>query len=183
MFETSPIFSPCARSSASTGSVSSKSSKLCACSQARVISTAAFVGSVGIATHPADDPLGEEHPDLLVVIELRVPLHGLDRSGACLRVPSRVELEPETPPEKLVSLRPKVGPRFDEREVDVEEDCPDAHAGAGQRYASGRRCESDGSRRRTSSSQARSSSAEITVSSSGACASTVPHGSTISERP
>ena len=58
-----------------------------------------------------------------------------------------------------------------------------SYAGAGQRYASGRRWERDGSRRRTSSSQARSSSAEITVSSSGACASTVPHGSTISERP
>ena len=57
------------------------------------------------------------------------------------------------------------------------------YAGVGQRYASGRRWERDGSRRRTSSSQARSSSAEITVSSSGACASTVPHGSTISERP
>ena len=57
------------------------------------------------------------------------------------------------------------------------------YAGLGQRYASGRRCESDGSRRRTSSSHVRSSSAEITVSSSGACASTVPQGSTISDRP
>jgi len=57
------------------------------------------------------------------------------------------------------------------------------YARVGQRYASGRRWERDGNRRRTSSSQARSSSAEITVSSSGACASTVPHGSTISERP
>ena len=57
------------------------------------------------------------------------------------------------------------------------------YAGVGQRYASGRRWDSDGSRRRTSSSHARSSSAEITVSSSGACATTVPHGSTISERP
>ena len=42
------------------------------------------------------------------------------------------------------------------------------YAGVGQRYASGRRWDSDGNRRRTSSSQARSSSAEITVSSSGA---------------
>ena len=57
------------------------------------------------------------------------------------------------------------------------------YARVGQWYASGRRWERDGSRRRTSSSHARSSSAEITVSSSGACASTVPHGSTISERP
>jgi hypothetical protein len=57
------------------------------------------------------------------------------------------------------------------------------YAGVGQRYASGRRCDSDGSRRRTSSSHARSTSAEMTVSSSGAWASTVPQGSTISDLP
>jgi hypothetical protein len=56
-------------------------------------------------------------------------------------------------------------------------------AGAGQRYASAWRFLSDGSFSRTSRSRARSSSAEITVSSSGACARTIPQGSTISERP
>jgi len=56
-------------------------------------------------------------------------------------------------------------------------------AGAGQRYASAWRFLSDGSFSRTHCSLARSSSAEITVSLSGACASTIPHGSTISERP
>ena len=122
-------------------------------------------------------------PDLLVVVELRMPLEGLDGGGSGLGVAARVELEPEALAEELVALRPEVGPRLDEREVDVEEDCLERHAGAGQRYASGRRWDRDGRRRRTSSSQARSSSAEITVSSSGAWASTVPHGSTISERP
>src|SRR5689334_6678891 len=54
---------------------------------------------------------------------------------------------------------------------------------AGQRYASAWRFFSDGSLSRTARSRARSSSAVITVSSSGAWASTIPHGSTISERP
>jgi len=54
---------------------------------------------------------------------------------------------------------------------------------AGQRYASAWRFFSDGSFSRTERSSARSSSAVITVSSSGACASTIPHGSTISDRP
>jgi hypothetical protein len=57
------------------------------------------------------------------------------------------------------------------------------YASVGQRYASACRFLSDGSFSRMSCSRARSSSAEITVSSSGACASTIPHGSTISERP
>ena len=56
-------------------------------------------------------------------------------------------------------------------------------AGVGQRYASACRFLSDGSFSRICCSRARSSSAEITVSSSAACARTIPHGSTISERP
>jgi len=56
-------------------------------------------------------------------------------------------------------------------------------ASVGQRYASACRLRRDGSFSRISSSRTRSSSAEITVSSSGACASTIPHGSTISDRP
>src|SRR5919201_5278394 len=57
------------------------------------------------------------------------------------------------------------------------------YAGVGQRYASACRFLSDGSFSRIRRSRARSSSAEMTVSSSGACASTIPHGSTINERP
>ena len=56
-------------------------------------------------------------------------------------------------------------------------------ASVGQRYASACRLRSDGSFSRISRSRARSSSAEITVSSSGACATTIPHGSTIRDRP
>src|SRR5207248_2205233 len=57
------------------------------------------------------------------------------------------------------------------------------YAGVGQRYASGWRFFSDGSFVRISRRWARSSSAVITVGSSGACASTMPQGSTINERP
>jgi hypothetical protein len=46
-------------------------------------------------------------------------------------------------------------------------------------YAAGRRCASDGSRSRTSRRRAPSRSAQMTPSPSGACASTVPQGSTI----
>jgi hypothetical protein len=53
----------------------------------------------------------------------------------------------------------------------------------GQRYASACLFFSDGSFSRISTSRERSSSATITVSSSGACASTSPQGSTINERP
>src|SRR5215210_640401 len=67
----------------------------------------------------------------------------------------------------------------------LAEDKPSAldQARAGQRYASACRFLSDGSFSRTERSRARSSSAVMTVSSSGACASTIPHGSTISDRP
>ena len=82
----------------------------------------ALVGAVGVAAHAANDPLSEEHPDLLVVVELRVPLDRLDRGGARLRVSRGVELEPEPPSEQLIAVRAQVGPRLDEREVDVEED-------------------------------------------------------------
>ena len=43
----------------------------------------AVVRTVGVTAHPADDPLGERDPDLLVVAEVRMlvePLHGL-RAG------------------------------------------------------------------------------------------------------
>ena len=122
MFETSPILSPCSRSAASTGSVSSYSSKFSACSQRARHLHGAFVGALGVAAHPADDPLREQHPDLLVVVELRMPLDSLDRGRPSVRVPARIELEPEASAERLVALRPEIRARLDEREVDVEED-------------------------------------------------------------
>src|SRR5207247_3779151 len=60
---------------------------------------------------------------------------------------------------------------------------PVDQARLGHRYASAWRFASDGSFARMSSRRDRSSSATMTVSSSGACASTMPQGSTISERP
>jgi xanthine/CO dehydrogenase XdhC/CoxF family maturation factor len=61
------------------------------------------------------------------VVELRVPFNRLDRGCARLRVPGGIELESETPPEEAVALRTEVGPRLDEGEIDVEEDCSKRH--------------------------------------------------------
>ena len=93
----------------------------------------ALVRRVGVAAHAADDPLGEGNPDLLVVLELGMALDPLDRLLACLRVARRVELEPEPRAEPLVALRPKLRPGAGDREVDVEENRAERHAGAGQR--------------------------------------------------
>ena len=53
-----------------------------------------------------------------------MPLDRRDRSGPRVRVPARIELEPEASAERLVPLRPEIRAWLDEREVDVEEDAP-----------------------------------------------------------
>ena len=63
------------------------------------------------------------------------------------------------------------------KEVDVEQQPPTILACLGRRLAS------DGRRRRMSACASRSRSAVMTHSASGAAASTMPHGSTIRERP
>src|SRR5262249_17192634 len=62
---------------------------------------------------------------------------------------------------------------------------PDAvrQTGVGHRYACDCLLASDGSLVRMAGRWTRSSSAEMTVSSSAACATTSPHGSTTSDRP
>ena len=147
----------------------------------------ALVRAFGVAAHAADDPLRESDPDLLVVAEIRVLVEPFDGLSPRCGVQRRVEFEPEPPAEPLVPLRTEVRARLRQREVEVEENGAGVHAGygvaAGQRYASAWREASDGSFARTSSSLRRSSSAEITVSSSGATATTTPQGSAINERP
>src|SRR5204862_304395 len=69
--------------------------------------------------------------------------------------------------------------RFAEGQAPTRRD----QASVGQRYASARRLRSDGRFSRISRSRARSSSAESTVHSSGARASTIAHGPTISTPP
>ena len=49
---------------------------------------------VSAAAHPLHDPLGEEHPDLLVVVELRVPLETPRSQRGAPRRSGRVEVEP-----------------------------------------------------------------------------------------
>src|SRR5581483_9050699 len=74
------------------------------------------------AAHSTDDALGEADPDLLVVVELRMPLEIRDRRTPRLVVALRVEHETVTLAEPPVALRPEIGSRFRERVVDVEDD-------------------------------------------------------------
>jgi hypothetical protein len=77
-----------------------------------------------VSSHTADDVLGEEDPDLLVVLELGVVPQILDCGDTSLVVPGRVEIEAASLAGALVPLRPEQGPGLAEREVDVEENCP-----------------------------------------------------------
>src|SRR5581483_10745654 len=74
------------------------------------------------AAHALHDRLGERDPDLLVVLELGVLRHLLDRSQPRVLVARRVELEAVALPEVPVPLRPELEPGAEEREVDVEQD-------------------------------------------------------------
>ena len=87
----------------------------------------AFARPLALAAHTADDPLGEGDPNLLVVLQLRVPLERRDGRGSRVLVAGRVELEAELLAAPPVALRPELGPRASEREVDVQEDCADRH--------------------------------------------------------
>ncbi len=75
------------------------------------------------ASHPDDDPFGEEHPDLLVVVELGMTLDLGEGRRPCLLVPGRIEVEAVAEPEPVVTLRPEVRPRPGQREIDIEDDC------------------------------------------------------------
>ncbi len=66
---------------------------------------------------------GEEHPDLLVVVELGMPLQRRERGAPRFVVARRVELEPVALAEAAVALGPEVGAGPGDREVDVEDDC------------------------------------------------------------
>ena len=70
-----------------------------------------------------------------------------------------------------------------QHEPDGQRDRRDPQVRSGASYASGRRWASDGTCARTRASASWSQSATITPCPSGACASTVPQGSTIIERP
>src|SRR5215211_1785197 len=77
---------------------------------------------VSVPAHSFDDPLREEDPDLLVVVELGVALQLGQRVPPSLVVPRGVELEREAPPEAAVALGTEIRPGLHEREVDVEDD-------------------------------------------------------------
>ena len=75
------------------------------------------------AAHADDDSFGEEHPDLLVVVELRSTLERRDRAAARVVIPRGIEFEPEPLAEPAVALGPEVRSGLRDREVDVENDC------------------------------------------------------------
>ncbi len=85
----------------------------------------AGVRSLGVASHPPDDLLGERDPDLVVVLELRMALERRVRGEPGRLVPLRVERQAVPLAEPPVSLRAELGTGQREGEVDVEEDGPD----------------------------------------------------------
>src|SRR6476661_6471283 len=97
----------------------------------RVLPGAGHLGRAGVgvadAAHPFDDPLREEDPDLLVVLELRMALERRERGPARLVVATGIELEAVLPAEALIPLRTEVGPRLRDREVDVEDNGAQPH--------------------------------------------------------
>src|SRR5205807_10018046 len=70
----------------------------------------AFARPLSLTAHTADDPLGERDPDLLVVLQLRVPLERRDGRGPRVLVAGRVELEAELLAAPPVALRLQLGP-------------------------------------------------------------------------
>ena len=70
---------------------------------------------------------GEEDPDLLVVLELRVALERRERVATRFVVAGRIELEAVPPAEPLIPLRAEVRPRLRDREVDVEDNGAQPH--------------------------------------------------------
>jgi hypothetical protein len=56
-----------------------------------------------------------------------MPLERRDGVSTRLGVARRIELEAEAPAEALIALRPEIGPRLGNREVDVEENGSQCH--------------------------------------------------------
>src|SRR5205085_1272804 len=76
---------------------------------------------VAVAAHAFDDALGEEDPDLLVVLELRVALERRKGRPPRVLVACRIERQPVPGAEPRIALGPEVGPRPRDREVDIED--------------------------------------------------------------
>ena len=79
-----------------------------------------------LAAHAAHDVGREPHPDLLVVLELRVVLEILDRRRSGLLVELGVERQAVARAGLAVALGPEEWAGLGESEVDVEENRLDA---------------------------------------------------------
>ena len=73
-------------------------------------------------THALDDPFREEHPDLLVVVQLWMSLQRCECRTSSLVVARRIELEPVAAPEAHVTVGAEVRAWSGDREIDVEDD-------------------------------------------------------------
>jgi len=56
------------------------------------------------------------------VVELRVPLQGLQGRDASVVVAGRIELQPVPGPDRAIALRPQLGARTGDCEIHVEDD-------------------------------------------------------------
>jgi len=81
-----------------------------------------------LPAHAEHDALGEREPDLVVVVELRVPLEMLERRVTRVSEAGCIERQPVPHSGAHVALRAELRARLCEREIDVEEDGPDDHA-------------------------------------------------------
>ena len=124
MFETRPILRPCFRSSARAGQR--------VLVQLEVLRVLPALGDllgdrsdlVALPSHAPHDVLGEAHPDLLVMVELRMVLEIQDGSFSRLAVLGGIERQPVALPCQPVALGAELGAGLREGEVDVEEDGP-----------------------------------------------------------
>lgn len=86
-------------------------------------------GGVGVtrSAHALDDPLREADPNLLVVVELGMPLEVDERRAPRVVVAPRVERQPMARAQARIALRSEIRSRFREGEVDVEHDGAESH--------------------------------------------------------
>ena len=108
---TRPSFSPSRAQPGEHGQDVSYRSKFSDRSQAGHLDREIARG-VRVAAHPANDPLGEREPELLVVTQLRVALQRHERRSPGLGVAGRVELEPVLAGPGAGIPRPGSGPGF-----------------------------------------------------------------------
>ena len=93
VFETRPSFRPCASAPRARARRRRRARSAARAPSGSTISRATIADLGPLAAHAPDDVLREAHPDLLVVVELGMPLEIVDRGGPRVRV--QVGVEPQ----------------------------------------------------------------------------------------